>query len=50
MEKVNPENVVDTAAGKVIDVAKQTGTNTARLSEAARRIQQLERMIGGRRA
>lgn len=50
VEKVNPENIVDTPAGKVIDVAKQTGTNTARLSEAARRIQQLERMIGGRRA
>lgn len=49
VEKVNPENVKDTPEGKMIDVAKQTGTNTARISEAGARIKRLEQMMMARR-
>ena len=41
------DNVIDTPKGKAIDVAKQTGSNTAMISEAAKRIKRLEAMIGG---
>lgn len=43
VEKVLPQNVVETPAGKVIDVAKQTGSNTAMLMEAIQRLRALEK-------
>jgi len=43
VEKVLPENVRETPAGKVIDVAKQTGSNTAMLMETIRRLRALEK-------
>ncbi len=46
VEKVVPENVHDTPAGKTIDVAKQTGTNTAWILEAVRRLRDVERKVG----
>jgi hypothetical protein len=49
VEKVNPENVVETPKGKAIDVAQQTGTNTARISEAGQRIKRLEELVGRRK-
>jgi hypothetical protein len=49
VEKVNPENVVETPEGKAIDVAAQTGTNAARISEAGRRIAELEKIVKGRK-
>jgi hypothetical protein len=45
VEKVFPENVTETPAGKAIDLAKQTGTNTAMLMEAINRLRDLERRV-----
>ncbi len=46
VERVIPENVHETPAGKAIDVAKQTGTNTAWILEAVRRLRDVERKVG----
>jgi hypothetical protein len=46
VEKVMPQNVKDTPRGKMIDVARQTGSNTALLMEAARRLRALEKKVG----
>ncbi len=46
VEKVMPQNVKDTPQGKVIDVARQTGSNTALLMEVARRLRALEKKAG----
>jgi len=43
VQKVLPENVRETPAGKVIDVAKQTGSNTAMLMETIQRLRALEK-------
>ena len=46
LEKVVPENVVETPAGKAVDTRKQTLSNTAWLMEAAKRIRELEKKVG----
>ena len=46
IEKVVPENVVETPAGKAVDTRKQTLSNTAWLMEAAKRIRELEKKVG----
>jgi len=42
------DNVVDTPKGKMIDIGKQTGSNTALIAEIARRLQALEEHQGGK--
>jgi hypothetical protein len=42
LEKVAPGNVVETPAGKAVDTRKQTLTNTAWITDLARRIKTIE--------